>query len=165
MTLCRVRIAPFAALSLVLAFAGMGCWLNQEGPRRYPFWIAKEGRARLEGCAEVDAWVAKSGKEGIGLALEVRGLAASEQPCRLEIAKVTISIGDQSFDGSRLPAAALLARGDVVHAYVPVPFDGDAAWNAGERAATIVVSLRDGGALRFAFEQTIEERTMCEEHP
>src|SRR5262249_20822488 len=112
---------------------------------------------------DVEAWIAKSGKEGIGLALEARGLASKDQPCRLDVAQVTVAIGEKTFASSRVPAPALLASGDVVHAYVPVPFDGDEAWNDGERAATIVISLRGGGTLRFAFEQSMDERAMCED--
>ena len=158
-----------AWVALVGALLSMTACFEAEGPRRYPQWKRRDSASTIvPGCVRIDGWVSKAGKEGMGVTLELRGLAPDEQPCLLEIASVAVLLGDSSAPSThvatRLPPPALLTRGHVVQVYVPIRFDGDEAWNhEDKRHATIVVMTRPGGEVRWSVEQTLTPGFMCEE--
>lgn len=103
--------------------------------RPTPAWKVN-GAARLAGdCATVEPWVVRSGREGMGLGFEIAGRRA----CALTVAAVEVAVGAARVERPVTLAPARLADGAAVRFYVPVPFDGRATWNAGERAATLTV--------------------------
>lgn len=144
---------------LLLVFVLCSGCLLPESPRRYPAWErTTEGAQVLADCAEVDAWVSKSGKEGVGVSLELRG--RSTVPCVVTITAARLRVGGEEHVAQLLPPPPTLRLGQRVHAYLAFPFDGDRAWNAGvDGALTVSASQR---TVTFPLRQTMPKREDCE---
>jgi len=129
-----------------------------DGPRTYPTWERTTRASQvLADCAEVDAWASKSGKEGLGVTLELRG--RSTTPCVVTITAARFRIGAEEYAAKQLPEPPSLQLGQRVHAYLAFAFDGDRAWNEGAEGSLTVTS---SNAVTFNFRQTIPSREECE---
>ncbi|MBI2389096.1 MAG: hypothetical protein HYV09_05720 [Deltaproteobacteria bacterium] len=143
---------------LILGVLSSGCLLP-ESPRRYAVWErSTEGAQVLADCAEVDAWVSKSGKEGVGVTLELRG--RSTAPCVVTIASAKLRVGADEVAAKALPEPPTLRLGQRVHAYLAFSFDGDRAWNAGLEGALILGAPQT--TVTFPLRQTMPKREDCE---
>ena len=102
-------------------------------------------RWRLTGVADLDAgcvlaraFVRKSGKDGFGLAVQLR----SRGDCT-----VTIGRADLVFaDGARVAANPgqprhVLAGRSLIYIWLPIAFDNNAAWNAERNAAVLEIAV------------------------
>ena len=144
-----------AALLLTLA----GCFPPIEGARAYPEWHASVGSVALGGCADVRVLPRKTGKEGLGLTMILRGRA----PCAVSLKSIELEAGGAVHPAANVPAPLQLQSGDEVHAWVAIAFDGDAVWNdPAARDATLVVRDAALGEARFDLHLTMEDRTRCE---
>jgi hypothetical protein len=123
------------------------------GPYYYrplPMWSAAGVTRQPLACADVELWVSKSGRQGVGLtiAFEPRGA-----PCALRLDGVALIIpGAGEHAATALPARVDLAPDQPAYRYVPLPFDNAAAWNGHHRAGFVRVDVTapDGAhALRF----------------
>jgi len=139
---------PLLALAALAAVCATGC-----PPRRYvrdyPRWIADGGRDLRAGCAVADAFVRKSGKEGVGVTVELR----STHDCDARITRATLVFPDGAFPGgaradAALPDQAPLVGRSLVYRWLAFRFDGDRAWNAGVRRAVLELELAAGGETR-----------------
>jgi len=123
------------------------------GPYYYhplPMWSAVGVTRQSVACADVDLWVSKSGRQGVGLtiAFEPRGV-----PCALHLDRLALVIPGEGEHVARLPPERVdLAPDQAAHLYVALPFDNTGAWRAGHRAGFVRVDMTapDGAhALRF----------------
>lgn len=122
------RAAPGArrleiAGAIVAAAASVA---TSPAPRPFTAWRVEAGEHRAVGCARVDVWTAKSGKEGVGFSIEAH--PAADCPIRLEAASITI--GEVRIAPLAIPRDPL-HEADVV--YLPFVFDNEALWNQGAR--------------------------------
>jgi hypothetical protein len=99
-----------------------GCAFG-EGPRRYTMWRAEQARQQV-GCATVDAWVSRSGRDGVGVTLRMRG--NSQKPCKFVLGGVELRAGSKVVPADRLPPAPLLTDRSEVLAYVAFVFENTA---------------------------------------
>lgn len=146
-----VALVMFAALAC-------GCFVH-EGPRRYPVWQrTTQGAQVIAECAEADAWVSKSGKEGVGVIVELRG--RSSDACVVTIASARLRVGTEEYAAHRLPEPPTLKLGQRVHAYLAFSFDGNRAWNEGAEGALVLTSPTS--TVSFPLKQTLPGREECE---
>jgi hypothetical protein len=140
---------------------------GHEASRFYPEWTRdRPGPVSIAGCATIDGWVAKSGKEGLGLVVHLVG--ESPNGCSPAFASIEVRIGDRVHPAMRLPAAPSLRAGQQVFAYVPIAFDGNTAWNEEEqRHATITIVTTPTASTPIVWPITfvLRERFPCEEPP
>ncbi|MBX3130149.1 MAG: hypothetical protein KF718_25755 [Polyangiaceae bacterium] len=128
--------------SLALVSAALACVATPRPMmrRNYPMWELEAAR-RVVGCMNVAAWVSKSGKQGLGVTLE---LAPQGEACELAILGAEVQLRD----GDRVRAAQLpgpLRLTGEGHVYLPFEFDNERAWNDGKRHATLRLELSAGG--------------------
>jgi hypothetical protein len=112
--------------------------------RDYPRWIADGGRDLRVGCAIADAFVRTSGKEGVGVTVEVRSLG----DCDARITSAAMVFPGGSRVAAELPDQPALRGRSLVYRWIALPFDGDRAWNDGVRSAALELEVRAGGASR-----------------
>jgi len=106
--------------------------------RTYPRWVAIGGRDLRAGCAVADAFVRKSGKEGLGVTVEVRSLYDCD--ARIDLALIFP-------DGRRATAPSIdqkMIGRSLAYLWMPIRFDGDAAWNDGAHTAQLELDLHAG---------------------
>ena len=130
----RVRVLISIALS-------SGCIVTQP-PKldQRPRWHLPQGANLDADCLLGNAFVRKSGKQGIGLALRLR----SRTDCAVSIDAVRVAFANSSV--SAPPIAPMQLRGrSQIYAWLPVPFDNNAAWNRERNRATLELALRING--------------------
>ncbi len=147
-----VRLAaPLAALVLA---AAAGCVVTRpphEGER--PRWRIADGARFDAGCAIGRAFIRKSGKAGFGVALQWK----SRGSCRIAIEAVRLSLahGAVAAPPPRGAAASIavppiapieLPGRSLIYAWLPVPFDNDAAWNDGRDHGLLELDVAVAGA-------------------
>lgn len=109
--------------------------------RNFPAWDTERAAVREVGCGRLEARVAKSGKEGVGVAL---ALTPSSDPCRVVVERVALSVTGDEVASSRAPVALEAPVGAKATGYVPLPFDNEALWNAGRRSGELRLELAGG---------------------
>ena len=127
---------------LVLACASSGCALL-EGPRRRTVaWGVVETTPKSVGCATATAHVARTGKEGMGVVVTLRGRDTNE--CNVQNARVSLLLenGLEVRAKKALPEMQLTSR-ETVEVYVPLYFDNNDAWNRGVRRGKLELRLGD----------------------
>lgn len=118
-----------------------------------PIWELTSQTRWENGCARLEAWIAKSGKTGVGVALQpdLRGLA-----CSLELRAASVRIGHQQHAAAvAMPLALGVTRPTE---YLPFVFDNDRAWRRGEHRAFLVLDLEASGAGAQRWELGLEQR-------
>jgi len=127
----------------VLALALGACF---PGPRAraYPRWVLVGGRDLRHGCAIADAFVRKSGKEGVGVTVELR----STRDCDVRITRAALIFPDDGAAAGTLPPATPMVGRSVAYAWIPIRFDGDRAWNQHRDAAALELELTVAGVAR-----------------
>lgn len=128
-------------LLLLLLLGAAGC-ADTQHYRQYPHWVTDTGsEPTWRDCAGLRAFVRKSGKQGIGVTLEVR----SRTDCALEITRAHVTLDDGTVaDGELMPQSPLRGR-SLLFLWMPVRFDGNAAWNRGTRGGQLVLELAIAG--------------------
>lgn len=111
-------------------------------PRSYPRWVQTDDGIAWRGCAGVRAFVRKSGKQGIGVTLEVR----ARQDCPVSIAHAGVVLEDGTHAPGDAPTLDGLSGRSLVYLWMPVRFDGDRAWNDGARQGRLEIDLTIDGA-------------------
>ncbi len=136
----------FPVLAAIAALLVAGCATPKTAPRIFfPFWSVRDSKSHTVGCAEVVVWISKSGKEGLGANIRVR---APNEPCPIAIAEAVVELGSERVEAALLPPEGTLPAASNAKAYIPFPFDNEAAWNRGDHQATLVVRIRAGGVSR-----------------
>lgn len=131
-------VAALAALE-VLA----GCVITRP-PRESerPRWRLAGDAPFDSGCALGRAFIRKSGKTGFGVTLQWR----SRGDCQVAIEAVSLQLeGGGKITVPSIAPVALPGR-SVVYAWLPVPFDNNAAWNDGYDRGTLELAVAVAGA-------------------
>ncbi|MFO0640664.1 MAG: hypothetical protein U0183_15700 [Polyangiaceae bacterium] len=125
---------------LGLVFAALASLATSPAPRPFTAWQVKEGKGegRAVGCARVDVWVAKSGKEGAGFFVG----ADPQSTCEVQIVRAELEIAGRTYAVSELPREPVHPGGK---AYLPFLFDNEKLWNENQREGTLHLSLVTGG--------------------
>lgn len=130
------------ALLLGMIVAAGACTIS-EAPRleQRPRWNIGTGERYDAGCVAARAFVRKSGKQGLGLAVQLR----SRGDCRVAITGARLAIGGRDL---AIPGVAPidLPGHSQAYAWLPVRFDNNAEWNAGHVDAWLVLAIRIDGA-------------------
>jgi hypothetical protein len=144
---------------LLLGLLFFASCFPSEGPRQYPTWErTTQGIQVLADCAEADAWVSKSGKEGMGVTLQLAG--RSTTPCVVTIKSARLRLGNEEYAAHALPEPPMLQLGQHVLAYLPFSFDGDRAWN--DKVEGDLVIEGANRTVSFHLRQTLPSREECE---
>jgi hypothetical protein len=114
------RLLAFVAIALAC-----GATSSTRLVRAYPAWQIETLGARRIGCAVVEVWISKSGKQGLGATIEVT--PQSSAGCQVLVRSARFSAGPISVDAAELPSAAT-AR-DKSWLYLPFAFDNNTLWN------------------------------------
>ena len=116
-----------------------------------PRWrLADDGKLDA-GCLSARAMVRKSGKQGIGIAVQLR----SHGDCAVRFTGARLELAGASLPIATPPSLDLAGRSQL-YAWWPVAFDNNAAWNDGRATAALVVDYAVPGATgswRIAMEQ------------
>jgi hypothetical protein len=144
-------LGPAAVVACALASAATSP-LRVSYPRNYPAWVLLEPARATRGASSLELWVSKSGKEGIGVTVEVQSCGESGEGKRnaegrgqrLELLGAALAVGGQAFP-AELPAAREVRAGETIHLYLPIPFDNERLWNQGQREGQLQVRLRLDG--------------------
>ena len=138
----------------VLLLVATGCVVVQPYKLRdRSRWHA--GEAVWEsGCVAARAFVRKSGKEGFGLAIQLK----SRTDCRVQLAH-----GRLTFEGGGVVELAetttLDLRGrSLIYTWLPVRFDGNAAWNDGKFSARLELTYNVDGVAAPPWQFALEQR-------
>jgi hypothetical protein len=110
--------------------------------RAYPRWTLSGGRDLRAGCAIADAFVRKSGKEGIGVTLELR----STHDCDVRITDVALVFPDGARARGDAPPPSKMIGRSLAYLWIPIRFDGDRVWNDELLHADLVLALDAGDA-------------------
>lgn len=122
---------------LALVGAALASLATSRPPRPFTAWAVTGESAHSTGCAALEVWVSKSGKEGVGVSLS----SQSDEGCTLRIEKATLVVASERFVSE---ASGLdVGRGSTV--YLPFLFDNERLWNEGERAGRLELDLVAGG--------------------
>ena len=114
--------------------------------RDYPIWRpAAPAHLELDACGALDAWVAKSGKSGVGVTVRVSHLC--ERARSAQILEVSLAMDGEVVRGEPPATALELEPHAGRHVYVPLPFDNERAWNQGVRRGELTIAV-DVGAGR-----------------
>ena len=97
-----------------------------------PRWRITNDNPHELGCASARALVRKSGKQGIGIALQFKSRAA----CTIDFTMARIALDDNTLVDVPLPPSQQLPERSLVYAWWPVKFDNNRAWNAGYRTGS-----------------------------
>ena len=117
-----VRLGALAATLLVCAAT------QPPPPRCYPVWNIPEPASAKLGCAWVESWVSKSGKEGLGVTLSFHPVDRDES-CLAEIRGAVFDTTGLRIAATRLPAGVELKGAASREVYVPFAFDNQSLWN------------------------------------
>ncbi len=123
--------------------AGWASLATSPAPRP-PFvaWQIQAGAVHRAGCGRVTVWIAKSGKSGVGVGIARVDGAGEGASCRLVLERATLEVAGQRIETSaQLPGLPVESRSG----YLPFLFDNEAAWNAGDRAAVLLLELSASG--------------------
>ena len=132
------RVAVVAVLALACAATPAPRFA-----RNYPSWELTGNSSATFGCAQVEAWVSKSGKTGFGVS--VRAAPAGAGPCTVRIAGGSIVLSDRRVVPAALDRQAHALAGCQTQLYLPFAFDNDAAWNHGVRSGRLALEIEVDG--------------------
>jgi hypothetical protein len=126
-------------LLLLVALAACG---DPRHPRHYPRWVIEPAaEVAWRECVGARAFVRRSGKQGLGVTLELR----SRTDCAVTIARAEVTLEDGTRAAGEPPPLDGLHGRSLVYLWMPVRFDGDRAWNRGVRHGQLELTLALGG--------------------
>jgi hypothetical protein len=127
--------------AVTLAAAASLATSHPRTERAYPLWKITADSSRAADCAALEAWVSKSGKEGVGVTV---ALSTAAQDCDVTWKSARFHLS-QSVVAAPLPPAAHLSTAPE-YQYLAFAFDNETAWNRGDNAATLHLDLLVNGA-------------------
>jgi hypothetical protein len=133
--------APSVLRALAFLLVAFAC-IATSPPRMvrgYPQWRIESLGARRIGCAVVDVWVSKSGKQGFGVTIDVAPQISAG--CPAEIRSARFGAGPVTVDGELPPP--ITAR-DKSYFYLPFAFDNERLWNDEHHAGRLEIVLQAG---------------------
>lgn len=133
----------FQALTVLAASAASVATPAPRQVRAYPTWELNGSSEQFIRCASVRPFIARSGKQGVGVGFEVVGSAG----CQVTAA-ARVLIEGQTFEIAGPPAVVDPSPSELRYLYVPILFDNEASWNDGVRAAELELDVTAGGEPR-----------------
>lgn len=123
----------------VLVAAGASLATSAPPSRAYPSWEVTGDSGRRVGCSVTRAFIARSGKQGIGVGFSILGLDSCNvtATAQLHLAGITLK-------PDKNPGFVHVTEKDTRYLYVPIFFDNNASWNRGEREAELEVIVQAG---------------------
>jgi hypothetical protein len=159
------KIVQFALVS----FAAFGTIATPAPPvRNYPHWEIQDVASNNVGVLEFRAWVAKSGKQGMGVMIEATNSTGTAREldvarARLELLGAAARI-DTSVSGRTPAEPTVVEAGGSETVYIFFVFPNEAAWNSGLRDADLVVEISVDGQpaqrWRMRAEHVFDSRTI-----
>lgn len=144
------------AITVVVAAAASMATSPVRLTRGYPAWIVAGPAKRDVGCGQVEAWISKSGKQGLGVTLRFTS-SATEAACYVKITGARVAVaGDTIATLLALPAA--VAPPPAAYVYLPFGFDNEAAWNDRKNAAELRLMLAPAGGPEITWTIPLEQR-------
>jgi hypothetical protein len=133
------------ARAVVVLLAALACVATSAPrfPRNYATWRVFSESTRELGCARAEAWVAKSGKQGVGLTIAITVPEGCTQV--ITITSAELQVGREVVPRAEAPPPRPGAGGATYH-YLAFPFDNNRAWNAGVHDARLELVLAVDGA-------------------
>lgn len=115
--------------------------------RDYPRWRVVDALPQEQGCLRVHAWVSKSGKQGLGVTVELTSQCEQRVqvrlvpgPLRLAQPHSSAPAPEGDVPGRLVEAAPVeLGPGERVLRYISYAFDNERAWNQGRRFALLAL--------------------------
>jgi hypothetical protein len=151
-----VPLLRISVIAVAVVFCAATSAPRHRYPRNFPAWRVQGSAVRVSQCSETTAWVAKSGKQGVGVT--VRMIGRGQQTCRAEIAKAQFEVGSVVVAAARLPDPVEVAPGSTVHVYIPFEFDNEAAWNEDRRSGALALQLAFDGRVGAELRVPVEHR-------
>ena len=151
------RPPPRWAQATTVLFAATASLATSPVPevRGYPAWVVAGPAQRDIGCAQVAAWISKSGKQGIGVTL--RFTSTTETSCHVQIAGARLALaGNTIATLVALPTA--VAPPPTAYVYLPFAFDNEAAWNDRKNVAELDLALTPAGGPEVTWAIPLEQR-------
>ncbi|MBI2896906.1 MAG: hypothetical protein HYY06_25330 [Deltaproteobacteria bacterium] len=140
-----------AKLQLACLAAAAAASLATSAPRgfrSYPAWRPHQVN-HVVGGSVVGVWAARSGREGVGIVVQVRQAyqpGAGEGMLVVDSASTVLELGRRRIRPGRVVPGP--SPGGASRTYLVFRFDGLGSWNAGERSARLRLALVVGGAPR-----------------
>lgn len=133
----RLSFARPTLERLALVVAAVASLATSRPPRPFTAWTVAGQNVHHAGCAALEVWVSKSGKEGVGISVA----SQSDEACSVRLERATLVVGGRRFVSE---ASGLeVVRGGVV--YLPFLFDNETLWNEGERTGNLELDLVTAG--------------------
>lgn len=129
---------------LALVVAAVASLATSRPPRPFTAWSVSGQNMHHAGCAALEVWVSKSGKEGVGISVA----SQADEGCSVRLERATLVVGGRRFasEATRLE----VPRGGTV--YLPFLFDNEGLWNDGERTGELELDLvASGEHVRLVF--------------
>jgi hypothetical protein len=108
-------------------------------PRNYPVWQVESGATFDGKCVSATAWVAKSGKTGFGLTLEL--VPTRGAGCHVSIGGGSFTAGVKRLTTPGCPFDVDVPAGGPTRVYLPFYFDNENMWNDGVRRGELELVL------------------------
>lgn len=143
------------AITVVFAAAASLATSPVRLTRGYPAWIVAGPAKRDVGCGQVEAWISKSGKQGLGATL--RFTSATESACYVKITGAQVALAGDTI-GTLVALPTAVAPPPAAYVYLPFGFDNEAAWNDRRNAAELRLTLAPAGGPEIAWTIPIEQR-------
>jgi hypothetical protein len=106
-----------------------------------PRWRITGGDQLDTDCVSARALIRKSGKQGIGMAVQLR----SRMDCTFAPTAVTLELRGAPAITLATPAPVVLHGRSQLYAWLQLAFDNNAAWNAGANDAVLALAYMAGG--------------------
>ena len=122
---------------LLLMLAVTGCVVvRPPKPAERPVWHVLDDKPLDVECAIARAHVRKSGKQGIGIALQLN----TRGDCAIAFSSAQLAFADGTRIELTPPAQQQIPGRSLVYVWWPARFDNNAAWNAGRHRGELVLA-------------------------
>jgi hypothetical protein len=140
----RVIAAIVASVTLLAGCVVLRAPRVDERPR----WrLAAPAPAFDHGCVLGRAWIRKSGKDGVGMTVELRSRPeVGTGDCAVAIARAALVFPDGKRVDAGIRDVPLLRGRSLVYTWIAFPFDNNRAWNDGRDEAAFELDLVVAGA-------------------
>jgi hypothetical protein len=143
----ETSVPLLAQYAVVLVAAAVSVATSPPPARNFPHWELQAPSSLEVGALELEAWGAKSGKEGLGVVLEAANSTGDAHTLQVDTARLELFRDDPSQVLTTVEARGVgevfrVAPQGKERVYLPFVFDNEAAWNADIRHAHLVLEIR-----------------------
>jgi len=105
-----------------------------------PLWMIGGRPIGRAGCAEVEPWISKSGRQGVGATLRLR---AVQEGCVVTLSSAALIVAGAEHRAASLPAAVTVTTKGPSHMYLAFAFDNLRAWKDQKNSGELVLTFAD----------------------